>query len=401
MTGLEDEETAVESLKEGVQDYLFKNNINGQNIIHSIRYSIERKKIQELQKKNALQFSILASATTSINESEEISSIFDICCNKIKKLLNEPHVFSVQSIEDEKHAAAFYDWLANGFIKSGTLNINEINKVYEELKKCIFNDTGGKLIELKECLSKFPENNPSSTELLKQTLQLSHIYVIGFSKNQKGYGGIAIFSRRLIENDEINLLEILANQVSLSIHRRTMERDLFESEQKYRILNKGLEQRVVERTKDLAKTNQLLEDELTARIKLEKELINSKNELEIRVQARTAELAKSEERFHNMFYNHEAVMLLIHPESGAVIDANKSAKYFYGYAFDSTDSLSIYDLNALPKEEVSDNMKNASIQRNNYFILPHKLATGEIRTVEVYTSPIEMSDEKISLRHYS
>lgn len=398
MTGLEDEETAIESLKEGVQDYLFKNNINEQTIIHSIRYSIERKKIQELQKKNALQFSILASATTSINESEEVSSIFAICCAKIKRLLGEPHVFTIESQHQDPNTA-FYDWLETGFIKSGILNTNERNNsilgIYEGLKKHTFQNSGGKLIKIKDGLGEFSVEDLSFVENFKQTLDISTIYVIDFSRNQKRYGGIVIFSKRLIEEDEINLLEILANQVSLSIHRRTMERDLFESEQKFRILNRDLEQRVAERTKDLAKTNRLLEEELDVRIKLEKELIHSKNELEIRVQERTAELAKSEERFHNMFYNHEAVMLLIHPESGAIIDANKSAKHFYGHRFNTEDSLSIYDLNALTMEEVNNNIKNAAIQKNNYFILPHKLASGEIRTVEVYTSPIEMSDEKL------
>jgi len=47
MTGLDDEDIALTSLKEGAQDYLFKNSLSSQNIVHSIRYRMERKKIQD------------------------------------------------------------------------------------------------------------------------------------------------------------------------------------------------------------------------------------------------------------------------------------------------------------------------------------------------------------------
>jgi two-component system, sensor histidine kinase and response regulator len=54
LTGLDDEETALAALKEGAQDYIVKDKLNSENIIHSIKYGIERKKHQEeLQKLNA------------------------------------------------------------------------------------------------------------------------------------------------------------------------------------------------------------------------------------------------------------------------------------------------------------------------------------------------------------
>ena len=47
LTGLDDEETALAALKEGAQDYIVKDKLNSENIIHAIRYGIERKKHQE------------------------------------------------------------------------------------------------------------------------------------------------------------------------------------------------------------------------------------------------------------------------------------------------------------------------------------------------------------------
>lgn len=53
MTGMDDEEKALTSVKEGAQDYLVKNNLTSENILRAVRYGIERKKIQEeLQKLN-------------------------------------------------------------------------------------------------------------------------------------------------------------------------------------------------------------------------------------------------------------------------------------------------------------------------------------------------------------
>ena len=46
LTGLDDEELAVEALKEGAQDYLVKGQIDGNLLLRSLRYAIERKKSQ-------------------------------------------------------------------------------------------------------------------------------------------------------------------------------------------------------------------------------------------------------------------------------------------------------------------------------------------------------------------
>ena len=42
-------------------------------------------------------------------------------------------------------------------------------------------------------------------------------------------------------------------------------------------------------------------------------------------------LRESEERFHLMFEKHDAIMLLIEPQTGLILDANQAATKFYGY----------------------------------------------------------------------
>lgn len=50
LTGLNDQETALNALKNGAQDYLVKDRVDGRALWHSIRYAIERNKVDEMER---------------------------------------------------------------------------------------------------------------------------------------------------------------------------------------------------------------------------------------------------------------------------------------------------------------------------------------------------------------
>ena len=106
-------------------------------------------------------------------------------------------------------------------------------------------------------------------------------------------------------------------------------------------------------------------------------------------------LRKSEEQFRSMFERHRAVMLLIEPETGAIVDANASAVEFYGWPIEALRSLSIQDINQLSPDDVAAERKRALEEDRNYFIFPHKLADGRVRWVEVYSSPITVQGRSL------
>jgi PAS domain S-box-containing protein len=110
-----------------------------------------------------------------------------------------------------------------------------------------------------------------------------------------------------------------------------------------------------------------------------------------------AELAlkESEERFRNMFRHHSAIMLLIEPESGNIIDANTAAARFYGYDISVLCSMNIHTINIMARDEVNELRKKAVTKNQNYFTFPHRLSNGDIRTVEVHSSTVSINGKEI------
>ena len=106
-------------------------------------------------------------------------------------------------------------------------------------------------------------------------------------------------------------------------------------------------------------------------------------------------LRESEQRFRSLIEDNRAVMLLIDPDNKQqILDANKAACDFYGYAHTELLKMNMGDINLLPEQERSKLMKQAVSKPDNYFLFKHRLANGDIRDVEVYASPIKTGASK-------
>lgn len=102
-----------------------------------------------------------------------------------------------------------------------------------------------------------------------------------------------------------------------------------------------------------------------------------------------------EQMFRLMFEKHAAIMLLVEPETGAILDANQAAAAFYGYPKSKLCSMCIQEINTLALAQVAMESQKALKEESNYFISPHKLANGEERIVEVHSSPIAFQDKQV------
>lgn len=160
----------------------------------------------------------------------------------------------------------------------------------------------------------------------------------------------------------------------------------------------------------------LLLDEITARKQAEALLQQSREELEARVQERTRELCQvnaelhreiderrlaeaalreSERRYSSLFANNHAVMLLIDPETAAIVDANPAACSFYGLSRAELTSRKITDIDTLTPDQVFEEMHRARSRERQVFQFRHRLADGAIREVEVFSGPIEVQGRQL------
>lgn len=106
-------------------------------------------------------------------------------------------------------------------------------------------------------------------------------------------------------------------------------------------------------------------------------------------------LRENEARFRSFFEKNSSVMLLIQPATGEIVAANDRAVKYYGYTHEELLSKPISQLNMLPPEQVAAERAAALQEQRNYFRFPHKLANGEIRDVEVYSTPIKTSGHNL------
>lgn len=125
-----------------------------------------------------------------------------------------------------------------------------------------------------------------------------------------------------------------------------------------------------------------------------KYLIGAKRDITNQKQAEK-ERADLLARLQAMFTGHDAVMLLIEPESGHIVDANPAASLFYGYSRDELLAMHIQDINLLPSDEVAYHRQLAAQNRQHCFHFPHRLANGEIRLVDVYSCPIDVNGRRL------
>ncbi len=107
-----------------------------------------------------------------------------------------------------------------------------------------------------------------------------------------------------------------------------------------------------------------------------------------------AALMESEEQFHNMFTKHSAIMYLFDPDTLSIIDANEAAQKFYGYTEEEFKKLKISDFNTLSEGEIRE-MIGEGQHKDYHYLFKHRLADGALRNVEVYSTPIRLTEKKI------
>ncbi len=106
-------------------------------------------------------------------------------------------------------------------------------------------------------------------------------------------------------------------------------------------------------------------------------------------------LRESEQRYRQTFETNTAVKLIIDPATGRIEEANEAACRYYGYSLAELLSMRITDINQLSAEEVRAAMTLAAEKKQRCFLFRHRLASGELRDVEIYSGPLQNGERTL------
>lgn len=108
-------------------------------------------------------------------------------------------------------------------------------------------------------------------------------------------------------------------------------------------------------------------------------------------------LAESEARYRALFVNNCMPMLLINPDDARIVDANLQALTYYGWNKATLLTMKAMDINTLMPDQIRAEMALAASTRKTHFDFKHRLASGEVRDVEVFSSLVNFNGEAFLL----
>jgi PAS domain S-box-containing protein len=97
---------------------------------------------------------------------------------------------------------------------------------------------------------------------------------------------------------------------------------------------------------------------------------------------------ESEQRFRELFERHGSVMLLIDPDSLAILDANDAAACFYGFSREQLRGMPLTRINIAERDLLQETGAEVARTGHGCFAFTHRLADGQERRVEVHCSVI-------------
>ncbi|MBX3387775.1 MAG: PAS domain S-box protein, partial [Phycisphaeraceae bacterium] len=105
-------------------------------------------------------------------------------------------------------------------------------------------------------------------------------------------------------------------------------------------------------------------------------------------------LRESEDRYRQFFDTNQAVKLVIDPADGAIIEANDAAVEFYGHTRDELLRKKITEINTAGEAVLKPLFAQSALSQHRFEFV-HRLASGELRDVEVYTGPITIKGRRL------
>ncbi len=95
--------------------------------------------------------------------------------------------------------------------------------------------------------------------------------------------------------------------------------------------------------------------------------------------------------FNAFFENNPAIKLLIEAHTGRIAAANSAACSFYGYAPEKFESLSLDDLNIMPRKVILSTMARSRVEKKRHIRVTHRIKDGTLKRLEVFSNLIRLN----------
>lgn len=103
------------------------------------------------------------------------------------------------------------------------------------------------------------------------------------------------------------------------------------------------------------------------------------------------------QRYRALLDNHHAIILVIEPHSGVILDASSAAAQFYGWSHEQLLTMRISEINIMAANQVQVEMDKALQEESREFYFRHRRADGSVRDVAVLSGPIDRDGQQVLL----
>lgn len=100
--------------------------------------------------------------------------------------------------------------------------------------------------------------------------------------------------------------------------------------------------------------------------------------------------------YSSIFCENSAVTLLIHPETGKIMDVNPAAIQYYGYSHEEFVTMNITEIQVSDHHDLKEELIRSLTSKTGRFQNEHRLSDGTIRKIEAYTGSIDVHGKTLT-----
>jgi signal transduction histidine kinase/CheY-like chemotaxis protein len=212
LTGLNDEDVAVKALQQGAQDYLIKGQVDGQLLVRSLRYAIQRQKIEEVLKSHNKELSILREISETILGSLDLRSVLESILEKT--MLSGS--FDLGNIRLLDRSGQMLELVTTRGYRDpkNVLSHRRLSRAEDRASS-----TFGKRIFTEPCVEENVQGRTGLRTLRKEGVQSLIAVPIRAEGEVLGIIQLGGREQRKFRPEEVNLLATIGNQMGVAVQR--------------------------------------------------------------------------------------------------------------------------------------------------------------------------------------